>query len=63
MPESYHSSIHEEAPMRKPVEIDGTRPLEPPKARESHFGIIVTLASFVAAASTCSAVVGLALAG
>ena len=49
--------------MRKPVEIDGTRPLELMNTRESHFGIIVTLASFVAAASACSAMVGLALAG
>jgi hypothetical protein len=63
MPESYRFGIHEEAPMRKPVEIDGTRPLELMNTRESHFGIIVTLASFVAAASACSARVGLALAG
>jgi hypothetical protein len=58
----YGPRRREEAPM-KPLEIDCSKPLELPQKPESHFGVVVVLASFAAAASVCSAVVALVTAG
>jgi hypothetical protein len=62
MPDAYYLCMNEEAQM-KPLEIDCTKPLELPQKPESHFGIVVMLASFAAAASVCSAMLTIVTAG
>jgi hypothetical protein len=57
---TYPFTPQEEALMRS-LEIDCTKPLELPK-QESRFGIVLTLASVIAATSVCSALVNLTVA-